>query len=197
MRGGFFFMKYLISIFLILFSACVSDPEGEGEELRAIDYLNQEVRSNPSDPDAYVKRAAYHIDNRSYQEALNDIKRSLVLDSSNADVFLMEGRVYNALQESAKAKFAFLSAIELDEGHKEARLELAQYYGALTNYDKALEYVNDVLRLDDQYARAYFIKGLLYRKGGVDSLAMSSIQTAIELDPKTIEPFIFFRRYLR
>lgn len=184
-------MRILLVISLVVLLACNGGNSSQEKEKTEIELLNEQVRNAPSDPQAYIDRASYHMDQRSFQDALNDLKRSLVLDSNNADVFLMEGRAYGALQESAKAKFAFLKAIEKDENNKEARLELAQYYGALTNYDRALEYVNDVLKMDDQYARAYFIKGLLYRKGGVDSLAISSIQTAIELDPNTIDPFIF------
>jgi len=189
-----FFMKHLIYIILILCFSCGNENSESGQEnieKNSLDLVNEKVRENPSNPEVYIERANFHFESRNYEDALNDVKRSLVLDSSNAEVFLLEGRTHNALKESAKAKFSFLEAIKKAPNHIEARLELAQYYGGLTNYERAIEYVNDALRIDDQYAKAYFIKGLLYRKGGVDSLAISSIQTSLELDPTSIEPFIF------
>ncbi len=180
---------YLILIVLII--ASCGNKESNQAEMSEIDLLNENVRSQPNDPEVYVERAKYYRDSRDFDAAISDVKRSLVLDSSVADVFLLEGKLNNAIGQSAKAKFSFLEAIEKDPNHIEARLELAQFYGGVTNFEKAVEYVNEVLKIDQNYARAYFIKGLLYRKGGVDSLAISSIQTAIELDGETIEPFIY------
>ena len=45
--------------------------------------------------------------------------------------------------------------------------------------------------IDQTNARSYFIKGLVYRKAGNDSLAISSIQTAVERDSKLTNGFIY------
>ena len=182
---------YVIAITLFLF-ACQPGSEETKVEKSQLDLLNDAIVESPNDPARYIDRANYlYKEERDFQAALDDVKRSLVLDSSDAESFLLEGKLHNALNQSAKAKFAFLESIEKDPGQLEARLELAQYYGGLTNYDKAFEYVNDALRINQNYARAYFIKGLIYRKGGIDSLAISSLQTAVELDGETLEPYIF------
>ena len=179
-----------LSTFVIV--SCTDPVSVKNVEKSEWEQLSDAIVDKPNNPEVYIARANYSFnEKRDYQAALDDVKRSLVLDSSNAEVFLLEGKILTTLGESAKAKFAFLRSIELEPDHLEARLELAQYYGGLTNYDKAFSYVNEALRINQNYARAYFIKGLIYRKGGIDSLAISSLQTAAELDANTIEPYIF------
>jgi tetratricopeptide (TPR) repeat protein len=60
----------------------------------------------------------------------------------------------------------------------------------LQQFEQAFQYLNDALRLDDQLHEAYWMKGKIYATTGADEKALSSYQTAIEVNPDFYEGFI-------
>jgi tetratricopeptide (TPR) repeat protein len=53
-----------------------------------------------------------------------------------------------------------------------------------------MTHINKALRIDDQLKKGYFLKGLIYKERGDTTLAISSLQTVIELDPNDKESFL-------
>lgn len=177
---------------LLVITSCTENDEVKDIELSQLELLNKKILESPNSDEVYLDRAKYFFgEEKKTSEALKDIKRCFAIDSSNANVFILEGQIYSSLGQSAKAKFSWLEAIEQDPENIEARLELSQFYASLTNYQKAIDLTNEALMIDQTNARSYFIKGLVYRKAGNDSLAISSIQTAIERDNELINGYIY------
>jgi len=58
----------------------------------------------------------------------------------------------------------------------------------------AMAEVNDALRIDDQNARGYFLKGWIHREAGDTSLAISSYRTATERDPSYYDAYAALAR---
>ena len=54
----------------------------------------------------------------------------------------------------------------------------------------ALKYANEALRKDDRLAKAYFIKGFVYKETKDTANAISSFQTVVELDPDNYDAYI-------
>nr|AWJ66085.1 hypothetical protein [uncultured bacterium] len=186
-------MKGTIAIFsLLLFACCNENVDVKDAELSQLEFLNRSILESPNSDEVYLERAKYFFEKeKKTEEALRDIKRCFAIDSSNAEVFILEGKIYSALGQSAKAKFSWLEAIKKSPENIEARLELAQFYASLTNYQKAIDLTNEALQIDRNNAKSYLIKGLVYRKAGNDSLAVSSIQTAVEVDSKLMNGYIY------
>ena len=59
-----------------------------------------------------------------------------------------------------------------------------------TQYQKGIDYVNKALKINDRSAKAYYLKGSIYRESGDTGRAISSLETAIEQDIKYENAFI-------
>lgn len=186
-------MKSFISfIFLTLILLACNGDDSSNEVKSDIKKLNQAILDDPNNPQVYFDRAVYYLEEEDDLTASkNDLLRSLTIDPNNVDVLLYQGKLQIQSNELAEAKTSFLKVLENAPYNIEARLELAKYYSSLTNYQRGLDYVNEALQIDKQIAESYFVKGIIYRKAGNDSLAISSLQTAVELDPNHLNGFIY------
>lgn len=179
-----------ILIFIMLIS-CNGEKKA-GENLTDLERLNQAILNDPNNSSVYFDRALYYFENEGDESsAIKDVLRALTVDPDNPEYLLFLGKLQIIENKLAEAKASFIKVIEIDPGNIDARIELAKYYASLTNYQRGLDYINEALEIDDQYAESYFVKGLVYRKAGNDSLSISSLQTAVELDPDHLNGFIF------
>ena len=185
-------MKYIFKFILIaiLIASCNGDEDKNAKT--EIETLNQSILDDPNNSETYFNRAKYFLEiENDAVSSMNDVLRALSVDPSNPEILLFQGKLQIQSNELAAAKESFLKVLENDANNIEARLELAKYYSSLTNYQRGIDYVNEALEIDEQVAESYFVKGLIYRKAGNDSLAISSLQTAVELDPNHLNGFIF------
>jgi tetratricopeptide (TPR) repeat protein len=77
----------------------------------------------------------------------------------------------------------YRKAIALDGDNTKALVGLADLYRATRQYQKAIDYANEALKVDQHLARPYTIKGLVHLQSGDTSKAISSFQTTVEMDP--------------
>ena len=69
-------------------------------------------------------------------------------------------------------------------------LALAKVDVLLRSYEPALKRINEALRIDDRLDEAYFLKGRLYLETRDTVKAVSSFQTAAEVNPERYDAFI-------
>lgn len=60
----------------------------------------------------------------------------------------------------------------------------------LKAYPKAIDYANEALRIDKNKAKAYFIKGFVYKEAGDTAKSISSYTTVIELEPDNYDAYM-------
>ena len=72
----------------------------------------------------------------------------------------------------------------------DALLKLAEIYYIVKQYQKGIDYVNKALKINDRLAKAYYLKGSIYRESGDTARAVSSLETAIEQDTKFENAYI-------
>jgi tetratricopeptide (TPR) repeat protein len=72
----------------------------------------------------------------------------------------------------------------------DALLKLSELYYLVKQYQKGIDYVNKALKINDRSAKAYYLKGSIYRESGDTGRAISSLETAIEQDIKYENAFI-------
>lgn len=148
-------------------------------ELKAV---NGELVEDPNNPDLYIKRAKIYLGLKEYNAALGDSKLAIKLDSSQASYYLNLVDVYYAMNNTRSAKETLLAIEKKFPDNSEALLKLAELYYLVKQYQEAITYVNKSLRLDENQARAYHLKGNIYREIGDTAKAISSFQTAVEQD---------------
>lgn len=197
-------MKNILPFIFVLlsFSSCINHSQPDLElankkadslsiklnspELKAV---NAELLKEPSNADLYNKRAKVYLALKQIIEAGNDSKRAIGMDSTKAEFYLTLVDVYYAQNNTRAAK----DLLELT-GRKfptniEALLKLSELYFLVKQYQKGIDYVNKALKIDEHLAKAYYIKGSIYRESGDTSKAISSLETAVEQDNKFVDAF--------
>ena len=191
----------LVPVFYLLFAACHNNhSEAEiankkadslsiklnSPELKAI---NAELLQDPSNASLYNKRALVYINLRQFPEAENDSKRAIRMDSTQAAYFLTLVDAYFKGNNTRLSKELLEATAKRFPDNIEALLKLAELYFLVKRYQEGIEYVNKALKIDENLAKAYYIKGSIYRESGDTTRAISSLETAVEQDNRYVDAF--------
>lgn len=155
-----------------------------------IEQLSAEIIEDPNDPNLYVKRAMAYRNNQMMQLAIRDAERAIVIDSTVSYFHTVHGELQFQSGQLRDARLSLEKAVKIDESNTDALLKLAETDFLLRRYEEALEYTNDALRVNDNLGQGYFIKGFIYKELGDTTLAMSSFQTATEVNPEHYEAYM-------
>jgi tetratricopeptide (TPR) repeat protein len=151
--------------------------------------LNAKIASEPNNFQHYLERAKYYGSREKYDLAFRDIARAITTDSTQATIYLTRGELYWQQQNVNAAYEDYKKCVALDGKNSDCLLKKAAIDIVLNNYSLALEHINTALKQGDQ-AYAYYLKGRLYKQKGDTTLAASSYQTAIEVDPTYYDAYI-------
>jgi tetratricopeptide (TPR) repeat protein len=89
-----------------------------GDNLKALDYFNRNLKLHPGDPVCYIDRANSYFNSRSWKNAISDYSMSLDLQPSNADVWMNKGIALLNAGKTEDACHDFREALSL--GNKKA-----------------------------------------------------------------------------
>jgi len=151
--------------------------------------VNAQILNSPGDAALYNKRARVYLRLNQLQEGVNDAKRAIRLDSTKAEYYLTLVDAHFMRNETRPAKDVLETAEKKFPRNTEALLKLAEIYYLVQNYQKGIDYVNKALKVDEHIAKAYYIKGSIYRESGDTAKAISSLETAVEQDNRYEDAF--------
>jgi tetratricopeptide (TPR) repeat protein len=107
------------------------------------------------------------------------------VDSNDHDALRVLGDAHYVSNETRISRDAWMRCAKLFPKEVECRLKLAELYQVVMEYEKSIQVVDEVLKLDPNNATAYYIKGVNIRDQKLDTnMALAYIQKAIDLDPK-------------
>lgn len=151
----------------------ISPPPSDNEESffeASIEALSDAIRSNPSVPENYFKRATIFFQNRFFTESAKDINRATELSPNNADYLLLKAKL---LKESGETDKAWQIINEVESYNLESvdyyltKAELSVYkkdtVAARVNLIKAQD-------LSPYNGNAFFVNGLLLEQIENDTL---------------------------
>ena len=72
----------------------------------------------------------------------------------------------------------------------EGLLKLGELYYFVKQYENAFAKINQALKVNENLAKAYYLKGSIYREIGDTGKAISSLETTIEQDNKNYGAFL-------
>lgn len=198
-------MRYTAYRLCLILSAflwsCQSNPVMDKKEVEKADSLsirlnspelkaiNAQLLEDPSNPELYNKRSRLYIQYKQFDEAIGDAKRAIRLDSSMADYFVTLGDVYFAQNKTRQTKEILERTVQKFPENTEALMKLSELYFIVKQYQKAIENINKALKINENIARAYYLKGSIYRESGDTSKAVSSLETAVEQDNNFTDAF--------
>lgn len=193
----------LLTVASLLLFACSNPGEKELEAMNKradslsiklnspdLKAVNAEILNYPDNAALYDKRAKIYLSLKQLEEAVNDAKRAVRFDSTNASYYLTLVDAHFSLNHTRDAKEILESTVKKFPNNIEALLKLSELYFLVRHYQDGITYVNKALELDNQLAKAYYIKGSIYREAGDTTRAISSLVTATEQDPKYTDAWL-------
>ncbi len=153
----------------------------------SIEPYTQKIISSPEDAALYFARGkalcALGIDSI----GLIDFKQACHLDSTKAIYFSVIGDLLFEHKDISGSVQWLQKAIQLDPEDPVAHLKIAKMFVFLQEYNKAFAEINTVLKRDVYNPEAYFLKGVIYKNAKDTSHAISSFQTAVQVQPNYTE----------
>lgn len=124
----------------------------------------------------------------SYEEAIGSLEKAIELDPANLEFQYYLGLTYSAMKQYEDA----LKVFELIVGKEPVRFrkayfEIAALYAKQEQYQKAIDILTIVERIDPKEVRAYLEKGYAYQKLKDYDQAIGNFNRAKDLEPKMLQ----------
>lgn len=152
--------------------------------------VNEKLKADPNSAELYNERAKIYIQLKQFDAAVGDAKRSLKIDSTKVDYHLTLVDAYFADNKTRQAKETLELIVKKFPDNIEGLLKLGELFFLVRQYENALTHINKALKIDESMARAYYLKGSVFKEMGDTTKAVSSMQTAIEQDNKYFDAFV-------
>jgi len=164
-----YFKKLIIafSIFSTLFS-CQSGGYDEAEKQflegnyeKAIEIYDQKLSTKPKDSKALYNRGRAYAELGDFENAEQSLIKALELDSRNIQILMSLSNMYQKQKNHTKALMYADQAVELPGAPAMAYFLKGRALHQLGNTQEALKDYSTAIKLDDQFARAFYYRGML------------------------------------
>jgi tetratricopeptide (TPR) repeat protein len=160
------FVKYLAVAFAIIFVGSLSFLAHQRSKVWLDSYTlwNDAIKNNSSSARAFANRGFAFIENRAYDQALADLKRSAELDFNSAKVHFAMANAYMFKKQYDKAADCYCNAIKVDPSAPSSYLHLGLAYNMLNRDIDALQQFTKAASICPVYPEAYYAMGNTYFK---------------------------------
>ena len=156
----------------------------------ALRYIDDCIKKTPDSIEAYLVRSELYIENGDFKKALNDIEKSIMINSNVAESYFNRGFLFAKSGSDVKKALAdFTKAIELDPDYAEAYTNRANMYLKLRETQRAIDDCNKAIELSPDDMESYYNRGLAYYKIGELEKALEDYDKVIELAPENVEAY--------
>lgn len=159
-----------------------------------LDAMNEEIKKDSLNPFLYYKRAQLYEANNDFKSAATDMFLALTLDSLRPEFYLYAAELFKKSGDPQRGIALMNKAIVTDSMNTTFYVKAAELAYIDTtvkgNYRLALDYLNTAIDKDPQNAEIYFYKGTIFKEIGDTTKALSSFQTATELNPKYYNAYV-------
>lgn len=152
--------------------------------------IDARILKSPGNALLYAERASVHARFDSLHLAEQDWLRAITLDSTNVDHHVALGDLYYRRVRLRDARSRFERAMAIDPKSNKATLKLAELELVERRYPRAMELANEALRRDALEPKGYYIKGWVHMEIGDTAMAISSLRTAVEMDPQHYDAYM-------
>ena len=196
MKNDFHFKSCLTYLLMLLFivsckpSTEKKDNVSDQKVKDDFTILNDEIASHPGNAELYFKRSQLFMQKKNVKQAFEDVSKAVSIDSSKTDYYLMLADASFKGLQIQKSIDAYKKAISLDTKNIESHMKLSELYLYIKAYSPCLSEANEALMINKNLAKAYFIKGFAYKEIADTSKALSSFQTAVEIQSDYYDAYI-------
>ena len=151
--------------------------------------LNEEIEKHPNSANLYHERAKLNLKTQNMSAALEDMNKVMQIDSTKAPYFITLSDIYFSIGKAKASKLALEKCLTLDSKNTDAMLKLAELDFYFKQYKDAIEYTHKALEINKDLAKAYFIKGMVYKENGDTATSIKSFQITTEIDPEYFKAY--------
>jgi tetratricopeptide (TPR) repeat protein len=183
------YYKHFIIAIGIFASACQSGGSDEAEKhfqrgnyQAAVDIYDQKLASKPRDVKALYNRGRALEELGELEEAEQSLIKALELDSRNIQILMTISNFYQKQKNYSKALLYADQAVELPGAPAMAYFLKGRALHQLGNADEALKDYSTAIKLNDDFARAYYYRGMLKLATNKKKSACEDLKAADRLD---------------
>lgn len=167
-----------------------SEKMGEVAGGDSLDLFEQLILDNPASPVPYLERAGWHLRNGRITEGLSDLDQSLNADSTYGPAWSAKADALYLLNQFEACINHLDVCLDYSPEHIPCKLRRAEMFIHLKQFEKAFGLLNDALKIDQLLHEAYWMKGQIYTELQDYENALSSYQTAVEVNPNFFDGYI-------
>ena len=149
---------------------------------RAIDVLQTAASKFPEDIHTLLKLSEFQLIVKQHGDALITLDKILRRDPQNAEAFYMAGRVALDKGDTTAAIASFQKSVKIDATNDDAWMFLGRIFTNRNN-PAALQYFDNVLRLDSTNLEAREFKGVYYKRRGEFAKAFEVYRDIVARNP--------------
>ncbi len=181
---------------LILFQACKSDINTDRlQSAGSSSATNPSVQKNitkldTNNPDQLYREASKFFQNKQYGLAEHYLNKAIHLKPNEGDFIMAKADLYMEQNKSRQALDVLEEGVRKVPQDTLLRLKQIQFLIITRQYATAIRKSSELLTIDPQNADAFFLRGLIFKETGVDSLAKVNFQRAVDLNPELSDAYI-------
>jgi len=200
MRLPFLKLRYLVSFIsvTIIFISCDNNKIKDSDQYYAdanivketnrLELLADSVEKDPNNVQLWIEIGELCKEDLNFKCALDAGARAYILDSTNIEArklyaWSLINKPNPPLEDIENSKKHYKYVLSVKPKDPAVMVELANTYSLTGDFKTAIKYINDALKIDEEYRDAYVLKGSIYKTTEKLDLALSSYQTAVQLDP--------------
>jgi tetratricopeptide (TPR) repeat protein len=194
---------YRISLIFLVVSvalaSCTDPDQGKSDQFfesetetvsgdTVIAQLNDSLEKFPNNIELWIRKGRICKETLDFKCALNAGAKAFLIDSTNLDArrlyaWTLINKPNAPVIDIERAKKHYKYILSITPNDPATLVELANTFSLTGDFKTAIKYINDALRIDEEYRDAYVLKGSIYKTVDNKELALSSYQTAVQLDP--------------
>jgi len=154
--------------------------EAMGDSNKAQSELEEMIKTHPHVQGVYYTLGCFYLKQYHYDQALDQFKAELALDSPNPRTYLQIGRTYTDMREPEKALPFLEQAIRMEPDQTTPWVQMGRTHLRMNEFDKAASALEKAIQLGDRSASTYFLLSNAYRGMGKLDLAQQAVKKSEE-----------------
>jgi tetratricopeptide (TPR) repeat protein len=189
-------MKYIqtLGLALVFFAACTNPTENPDTPRRSgipeLDAIEDKVNAQPNDTALQTVRFKVLMNLEKYKDAVQNAELLIRLDSTQERFYRFLAEAYFEDNQSKPALQTLELAVSKFPKNTYLALSLAEMNLIVKEYEKGLIILDKILELSPYDARAYFIKGQIFKEKGDTTQALAAFQVVTQQDPDNLDAYL-------
>lgn len=139
----------------------------------------------------YLDNGIYNFQDGKYEDAIENINKSLGLKNDWAIPYFYRGAVYDAMEKYDEAMLDYTKALSIDDKmtdayYNRAKIILSRKDIENPNIQNAINDLEKALELDEKFVDALFAMAAAYKKLGDYHKALSYLEKLLEIEPDAV-----------